>query len=136
MVESVSHKFIVIADESKLMPYIGGSGLGMPVEVIPFCWKHSLKRLVALFGKLRECADSGEAYVSDNGNYIMDLNFEKDIGDLNEASDAMLRLPGIVDHGMFIGLATTVIVAGLNGVTVNTKEFVVDSYSYNDFTSG
>ncbi|KAL8531799.1 hypothetical protein ACS0TY_008409 [Phlomoides rotata] len=142
MVESVSEKFIVVVDESKLMPYIGGSGLAMPVEVIPFCWKHSLDRLVALFGctgKLRRCADGGKAYVSDNGNYIIDLYFERDIGDLNEASDAILRLPGIVEHGMFIGLATSVIVAGVNGVTVKTKvgkELVVDSFSYNDLSNG
>lgn len=145
MVESASKKFIVIVDESKLVNHIGGSGLAMPVEVIPFCWNHSLKRLVALFadagcvGELRKCADSGKAYVSDNGNYIIDLYFQRDIGDLNEASDAILRLPGIVEHGMFIGLATSVIVAGVNGVTVKTKvgsELVVDSFSYNDLRNG
>ncbi|KAH6763083.1 ribose-5-phosphate isomerase 2 [Perilla frutescens var. hirtella] len=146
MVESVTKKFIVIVDESKLVSHIGGSGLAMPVEVIPFCWNHSLSRLVALFayagcvGKLRRCGgDGGEAYVSDNGNYIIDLYFERDFGDLNEASDKILRLPGIVEHGMFIGLASSVIVAGVNGVTVKTKkgsELVVDSFSYSDLRNG
>lgn len=148
MVESASRKFIAIVDESKLVPHIGGSRLAMPVEVIPFCWSHSLSRLVALFagagcvGKLRTSAGGGggEAYVSDNGNYIIDLYFERDIGDLNEASDKILRLPGIVEHGMFIGLASSVIVAGVNGVTVKTKkkggELVVDSFSYTDLRNG
>lgn len=144
MVESVTKKFIVIVDESKLVSHIGGSRLAMPVEVIPFCWNHSLSRLVALFadagcvGKLRTCA-GGEAYVSDNGNYIIDLYFEREIGDLDEASDKILRLPGIVEHGMFIGLASSVIVAGVNGITVKTKkgsELAVDSFSYSDLRNG
>ncbi|EYU30435.1 hypothetical protein MIMGU_mgv1a026897mg, partial [Erythranthe guttata] len=125
MVESASKKFVVIVDESKMVDYVGGSRLAMPVEVIPFCWNHSLKRLVDSFGCVGElrmsagCTD--KAYVTDNGNYIIDLYFEKDIGDLNEASDRILRLPGIVEHGMFVGLATSVIVAGVDGVTVKTK---------------
>ncbi|PIN14726.1 Ribose 5-phosphate isomerase [Handroanthus impetiginosus] len=145
MVESASKKFVVIVDESKLVNHIGGSGLAMPVEVIPFCWNHSLKRLVNLFadsgcvGQLRKCPESGKPYVTDNGNYIIDLYFERDIGDLNEASDGILRLPGIVEHGMFIGLATSLIVAGIDGVTVKTKvgtELEVDSFCYNDLRNG
>ncbi|KAL2546049.1 putative ribose-5-phosphate isomerase 1 [Forsythia ovata] len=145
MVESASKKFIVIVDESKLVNYVGGSGLAMPVEVIPFCWNHSLKRLVTLFadagcaGELRKCAETGEAFVTDNGNYIIDLYFEKDIGDLNEASDLILRLPGIVEHGMFLGLATSLIVAGVEGITVKTKigkELEVDSFCYTDLRNG
>ncbi|KAG8366706.1 hypothetical protein BUALT_Bualt17G0107300 [Buddleja alternifolia] len=145
MVESASKKFVVIVDESKLVNYVGGSKLAMPVEVIPFCWSHSLNRLVALFadsgcvGELRKCVTGEKAYVTDNGNYIIDLYFERDIGDLNEASDAILRLPGIVEHGMFIGLATSVIVAGVDGVTVKTKvgnELEVDYFCYNDLRNG
>ncbi|GFP83497.1 probable ribose-5-phosphate isomerase 2 [Phtheirospermum japonicum] len=145
MIESVSKKFIVIVDESKLVNHIGGSKLAMPVEVIPFCWDHSLKRLVDLFsdkgclGELRKCKESGKIYVTDNGNYIIDLYFEKDIGDLNEASDRILRLPGIVEHGMFIGLATSVIVAGVDGVTVKTKvgdDLEVGLFPYSDLRNG
>ncbi|GER29928.1 ribose-5-phosphate isomerase-like protein [Striga asiatica] len=145
MIESVSKKFIVIVDESKLVSHIGGSRLAMPVEVIPFCWEHSRRRLVDLFadrgclGELRRCGKDGEIYVTDNGNYIIDLYLERDIGDLKEASDRILRLPGIVEHGMFVGLATSVIVAGVSGVTVKTKvggELEVDSFSYGDLRNG
>ncbi|KAH6765320.1 Ribose 5-phosphate isomerase [Perilla frutescens var. frutescens] len=151
MVESVAKKFIVIVDESKLVKYVGGSRLAMPVEVVQFCWSHSLKRLEDLFayagcvGQLRKTATAaaadggGKAYVTDNGNYIIDLYFEKEIGDLNEASDVILRLPGIVDHGMFIGLATSVIVAGVDGVTIKTKkgnELEMDYFCYSDLRNG
>ncbi|XP_057765885.1 probable ribose-5-phosphate isomerase 1 [Salvia miltiorrhiza] len=147
MVESVAKKFIVIVDESKLVKYVGGSRLAMPVEVVQFCWNHSLKRLEELFAyagcvaQLRKAADGGgkKPYVTDNKNYIIDLYFDKAIGDLNKASDAVLRLPGIVDHGMFIGLATSVIVAGVDGVTIKTKkgnETELDYFCYNDLRKG
>lgn len=147
MVESGAKKFIVIVDESKLVKYVGGSRLAMPVEVVQFCWSHSLKRLEDLFAyagcvaQLRKASDGGgkAAFVTDNGNYIVDLYFEKEIGGLNEASDAILRLPGIVDHGMFIGLATSVIVAGVDGVTIKTKkgnEMELDYFCYNDLRNG
>ncbi|KAL3510638.1 hypothetical protein ACH5RR_030039 [Cinchona calisaya] len=123
MVEAASKKFIVIVDESKLVNYIGGSGLAMPVEIVPFCWKFTLKRLEMLFmeagcvGKLRMFAGREEPFVTDNGNYIIDLYFKKDIGDLKASSDAILRLAGVVEHGMFLDMATTLIVAGELGVT-------------------
>lgn len=145
MVESASKKFIVIVDESKLVNHVGGSRLAMPVEVIPFCWEHSLRRLVTLFtragceGKLRKSTKDGKPYVTDNGNYIIDLYFKRDMGDLNEASDAILRLPGIVEHGMFIGLATTVIAAGVDGITIKTRagnQLELGYFSYNDLRNG
>ncbi|KAG8382590.1 hypothetical protein BUALT_Bualt05G0093400 [Buddleja alternifolia] len=118
MVESASKKFVVIIDESKLVNYVGGSKLAMPVE---------------------KCANGEKAYVTDNGNYITDLYFERDIGDLNEASDAILRLPDIVEHVIFFGLATFVIVASVDAVTVKTKvenELEVDYLCYNDLRNG
>ncbi|XP_050237142.1 probable ribose-5-phosphate isomerase 2 [Mercurialis annua] len=125
MIEGACKKFIVIVDESKLVKYIGGSGLAMPVEIVPFCWKFTAKRLQDLFGyagcvaKLR--TNGGEPFVTDNGNYIVEMFFKKDIGDLNVASDAILRLAGVVEHGMFLDMATTVIVAGELGVTIKNK---------------
>lgn len=127
MVETASKKFIVIVDESKLVNHIGGSGLAMPVEIVPFCWKFTLKRLEMLFmeagciGKLRMFPGTENPFVTDNGNYIIDLYFKKDIGDLKAASDAILRLAGVVEHGMFLDMATTLIVAGELGVSVRNK---------------
>lgn len=127
MIESACKKFICIVDETKLVKYLGGSGLAMPVEVVPFCWKFSAQRLRILFqdsgcvAKLRTYPENGQPFVTDNENYIIDLYFKKDIGDLNVASDAILRLPGIVEHGMFLNMATTVIVAGELGISIKDK---------------
>ncbi|XAR52486.1 Ribose-5-phosphate isomerase [Bertholletia excelsa] len=127
MIEGASKKFIVIVDESKLVKHLGGSGLAMPVEIVPFCWKFTAQKLQILFedsgcvAKLRTYTENGEPFVTDNGNYIIDMYFKRDIGDLNTASDSILRLPGVVEHGMFISMASTVIVAGELGVTVKNK---------------
>lgn len=125
MVEGACKKFIVIVDESKLVPHLGGSGLAMPVEVVPFCWKFTAKRLQDLFedcGCVAKLRTTGEQpVVTDNGNYVIDLYLKKDIGDLKVASDNILRLPGVVEHGMFLDMATTVIVASELGVTIRNK---------------
>nr|GEV37457.1 probable ribose-5-phosphate isomerase 2 [Tanacetum cinerariifolium] len=128
MIEGCCKKFVVIVDESKLVDYVGGIGLALPVEVVLFCWKFTASKLQTLFkdagcvAKLRVISGSVDhPYVTDNGNYIIDLYFKKDIGDLKAAGDAMLRFAGVVEHGMFIDMATTLIVAGELGVTVRHK---------------
>lgn len=127
LIEGACKKFVVIVDESKMVKYLGGSGLAVPVEIVPFCWKYTAEKLRKLFedagcnAKLRTYPDNGKPFETDNMNYIVDLYFEKDIGDLNVASDAVLRLPSVVEHGMFLGMATTVIIAGELGVTVKHR---------------
>ncbi|KAL1158787.1 hypothetical protein V6Z11_A08G247800 [Gossypium hirsutum] len=88
MVEAASSSFIVVADDSKLVSGLGGSGLAMPVEVVQFCWKYNLVRLEGLFkelgceAKLRLAGDGSEKpYVTDNMNYIVDLYFKNPIKD-------------------------------------------------------
>lgn len=127
MIEICSKKFVVIVDESKIVDYIGGSGLAMPVEIVQFCWKFTLQKLELLFkdedcvAKIRTLPETLDPFVTDNGNYIIDLFFKKSIGDLKAAGDAILRIPGVVDHGLFVDMATTVIVAGDGGVIVKNK---------------
>ncbi|CAN6844533.1 unnamed protein product [Brassica oleracea] len=127
MVEGASKKFVVIVDESKLVKHLGGSGLAVPVEVVPFCCDFTRGKLEELFreagckAKLRVKSGGETAAVTDNGNYVVDLYLERDMGDLEAASEKILRLPGVVEHGMFLGIATTLIVAGKSGVTVKDR---------------
>ncbi|XP_039069523.1 probable ribose-5-phosphate isomerase 2 [Hibiscus syriacus] len=126
MVEGACKKFVCIVDESKLVKHLGGSGLALPVEVVPFCWKFTANKLQNLFrrsgcaAKLRNDRE-GKPFVTDNGNYIVDLYLKKELGDLHIASDSMLRIAGVVEHGMFLDMATTVIVAGELGITIEKK---------------
>ncbi|CAH8337386.1 unnamed protein product [Eruca vesicaria subsp. sativa] len=128
MVEGASKKFVVIVDDSKLVPHLGGSGLAVPVEVVPFCCDFTRGKLEELFreagckAKLRVKEET--VAVTDNGNYVVDLYLERDMGDLEAASEKILRLPGVVEHGMFLGIATTLIVAGKSGLLVQNRSGV------------
>ncbi|GFZ02866.1 ribose 5-phosphate isomerase, type A protein [Actinidia rufa] len=126
MVEAASDKFVVVVDDSKLVSGLGGSGLAMPVEVVQFCWKYNLIRLGELFredscvAKLR-LGDGDKPYVTDNMNYIVDLYFEKPIRDSEAAGREISALEGVVEHGLFLNMATAVLIAGKDGVTVKNK---------------
>ncbi|KAJ0982466.1 hypothetical protein J5N97_010721 [Dioscorea zingiberensis] len=126
MVEAASDKFVVVADETKLVTGLGGSGLAMPVEVVQFCWKYNLIRLQELFkdegceAKLR-LDDGGKPYVTDNSNYIVDLYFKTPIKDAPAAGKEISAFEGVVEHGLFLDMASAVIIAGKNGVDVKDK---------------
>ena len=126
MVEAASDKFVVVVDETKLVDGLGGSGLAMPVEVVQFCWKHNLVRLQDLFkdegceAKLRLEAD-GKPYVTDNSNYIVDLYFKTPIKDGLAAGKEISAFEGVVEHGLFLDMATAVIIAGKDGIDIKTK---------------
>ena len=127
MIEGAGDRFVVIVDEFKLVPRLGCTG-AIPVEVIPFGAPHTLGLIRNLFdglpgfhARLRTVPaakgeDSEQPFVTDNGNYIVEMFFEDGIrGDLRDISDRLLRITGVVEHGMFLGIATTVIVANQDG---------------------
>jgi ribose 5-phosphate isomerase A len=126
MVEVQAKKFIVIVDDSKLVPGLGISG-AMPVEVTPFCWEFNLKRLQEL-DSVKGCraelrmadGDGSKPYVTDNDNYIVDLYFDQPIADPVQAAKDFEGLVGVVEHGLFLGMSTAVIIAGKDGVEVRT----------------
>nr|XP_010923533.1 probable ribose-5-phosphate isomerase 3, chloroplastic [Elaeis guineensis] len=126
MVEAASNKFVVVVDETKLVPGLGGSGLAMPVEVVQFCWKYNHTRLQEIFkeegceAKLRLDAD-GKPYVTDNSNYIVDLYFKTPIKDAPAAGKEISALEGVVEHGLFLDMASAVIIAGKDGVSIKSK---------------
>ncbi|KAJ7978099.1 Ribose 5-phosphate isomerase A [Quillaja saponaria] len=126
MVEAASDKFVVVVDDTKLVAGLGGSGLAMPVEVVQFCWKYNLVRLQELFNeegvesKLR-LNDDGKPFVTDNSNYIVDLYFKTPIKDGLAAGAEISALEGVVEHGLFLDMATAVIISGKDGVNVKAK---------------
>lgn len=128
MVEVQAKKFIVIVDESKLVKGLGISG-AMPVEVTPFCWEFNLNRILQLdsvkgcTAKLRK--DGDKPYVTDNDNYIVDLYFDSPIEDPPQAAEDFKSLVGVVEHGLFLGMSTAVIIAGKDGVYVKSPDQMV-----------
>jgi ribose 5-phosphate isomerase A len=120
IVAAASKRMVVIADASKYVARIGAFPL--PVEVVPFglaATRRHIERAAAAFGrqpriKLRARQD-GETFVTDGGHYILDCAFGS-IDAPEALAEALRKIPGIVDHGLFIGLASAVILAGGDGV--------------------
>ena len=122
IVAATSAHMIVIADESKLVPALGAFPL--PIEIVPFGMAatvlaigHALEWL-GLPGNLtlRMGAD-GHAFVTDSGHRIIDAALGR-IPDPDKLADALVAIPGVVEHGLFLRLAGTAIVAGPSGIRV------------------
>jgi len=114
VVASASKKMVVVADSSKLVPALGKFPL--PVEVIPFA-RAVVERKLASLGatpKLRLKQD-GQPYITDNGNHILDASFGK-IADPPAVARILSDTPGVVEHGLFIGLAKMALVGNGNRV--------------------
>ena len=125
--------FVVPVDESKLTDGLG-PGFPVPVEITPFCHEHTLRTV----GELASCAgckpvlrmgssssnqpDGDEIAVTDNGNYIVDLHFEEPIEDAVKMAEEIKATVGVVDHGLFCGMTTAVIIAGADGISVKESE--------------
>src|SRR5271166_6172912 len=108
VIASASKKMIVIADSGKIVPVLGKFPL--PIEVISFARTVVEKKVVSLgaSAKMRTRPD-GSPYITDNGNWILDCSFGK-IADPPALALALSQIPGIVEHGLFIGLATYALV--------------------------
>jgi ribose 5-phosphate isomerase A len=115
IVASAARKFIVIADSSKLVPHLGRFPL--PVEVIKMALPIVTRKLEA-FGlkpKLRHRPD-GSTYITDEGNYILDCACGKILNTAKTAAEIRL-IAGVVEHGLFLRMASLALIAGENGVT-------------------
>ena len=119
IVAASSRRMVAIADSTKRVARLGRFPL--PIEVVPFGLASTRRRLeraaasVGLGGAIELRRRDGAIFVTDGGHYILDCAFGAipDPDALNRALDAV---PGVVEHGLFIGLATTAIFAGPNGI--------------------
>jgi ribose 5-phosphate isomerase A len=106
---------IIVVDESKLSPCLGTRHV-LPVEVLPFGWRSAARYLEALGAKyvVRHTPDGAE-YRTDQGNMILDCDFGP-IANPAQLADQLDRRAGIVEHGLFVGLAHLVVVSGAGGI--------------------
>ncbi|HZP18243.1 MAG TPA: ribose-5-phosphate isomerase RpiA [Terriglobales bacterium] len=118
IVASVSRRFIVVADSAKQVTRLGRFPL--PVEIIPFA-QTLITRRVELLGaqvSLRRYP-YGNPYVSDEGHQILDCTFGA-IHDAQALAETLRSIPGVVEHGLFIGMAEMALV-GRNGSVVQLR---------------
>lgn len=120
IVAAAAERFLVIADCSKRVHRLGTFPL--PVEVVPFGWRATAEK-VAEAVRAAGCAENflhvrgGEAHPfrSDQGNFILDVA-ARDIPDAERLAAGLAAIPGVVEHGLFIGMAESALVAGGQGV--------------------
>jgi ribose 5-phosphate isomerase A len=122
IVARASKRMVVIADESKWVPTLGRFPL--PIEVVPFGLKATQNEIEAAF---RACGVSGpltlrkdkngHVFVTDGGHWILDAAMGR-IPAPERLADALSPIPGVVEHGLFIGLVQAAILAGASGIRV------------------
>ena len=113
LVAATAEEFVVIVGENKLVAVLGEQ-FRLPVEVMPFGWTHARRRVEATgcTTELRRRGD--EPLVTDNGNWILDCSY----GGITEPAalaDVLDATVGVVDHGLFVGMAGRVVVADDQG---------------------
>jgi ribose 5-phosphate isomerase A len=116
VVAAASKRFVVVVDASKVVQRLGVGVL--PIEVLPFLWRSTAEHLVPLGTSLTVRGGEETPYITDNGNLILDLTIEGGITDTGALADAIRKTTGVVEHGLFIGMTDTCIVAGPDGPEV------------------
>ncbi|MGN7820751.1 ribose-5-phosphate isomerase RpiA [Chitinophaga varians] len=112
IVAAASAEMIVVTDESKVVKCLGRFPL--PVEIIPFAWELTFRRLLALDAAPVLRTSNGRTVVTDNGNYILDCHYEK-IKDPVALHQQLNDIPGVVENGLFLHYASRVIIGYADG---------------------
>lgn len=115
LLAKAANQFIAVADASKLVSYIGQNFV-IPIEVIPFAWQLAKKSLqdIGSIGDLRPNAAKDGFWVTSHGSYVLDMKFDKNL-DAKSLNALINDTPGVVEHGIFHGLADVILIAN-NGV--------------------
>jgi ribose 5-phosphate isomerase A len=119
IVASASNKMVCIVDESKLVELLGRFPL--PIEVVPFAWRSTERHLRKLFEqsglgepKIEVRGGLEKPLITDSGHYLLDCHLEK-LPDPESLAGKLNQIPGVVEHGLFIGIATDAVVGHANG---------------------
>lgn len=117
IVASAARRFVLFGDSSKRVRQLGERA-PVPVEVVPFGLAPSTRKLAALGCEpiLRRAA-GGEPFRTDGGSYILDCRFGL-IADPEALAAAIAAIPGVVEHGLFLGMAQRAVLAGPAGVEI------------------
>ena len=117
IVEIHTDHLLIVVDDSKLVPRLGRGPL--PVDVVPFGQEVTLRWLNTLGCRAElRLEEDGTRVVTDNGNYMALCWFPEGIADPYALGHALAERPGIAEHGLFLDMAHTVLVAGEDGIRV------------------
>lgn len=118
LVDEAADQLIIVVDDRKLVQTLGAFPL--PVEVVPFGWETTAKRIERLNGNPQLRRKDDEIFVTNNGNYILDCSFPS-IPDPAALHQQLKLLLGVVETGLFINMTDIVIVGEENGLRILEK---------------
>jgi ribose 5-phosphate isomerase A len=121
MVVEAARRFVVLVDDSKRVARLGERA-PLPVEVVPFGWRAHLPFFRTLGAAPEIRGGEGEPFLTDNGNYIVDLTFRGGIPAPDELELTLRARAGIVATGLFLGVADRVIVGTPEGLEILDRE--------------
>lgn len=111
IVETQAARLVIMVDDSKLTDRLGMRG-PIPVEVTPFAWRMQAAWLAATLNcRVSRREENGRPYITDNQNYILNCVFDGGIADPHWVHRQLAGRTGLVGHGLFLDMATDVIVA-------------------------
>lgn len=115
IVASASRRFVVVADQFKLVARLGQS-FALPIEVIPFAAPLVHHKLIDLGANVKLRGGTETPFITDNHNLILDCTFPQGIADPATLDDRLHRIVGIVETGLFLGMAQQALIGGPDGV--------------------
>ncbi|PFO79749.1 ribose-5-phosphate isomerase RpiA [Bacillus cereus] len=114
IVATSSKKLIIIADESKLVKDLGTFPL--PIEIVPFAWEQTAKRIQSLGCQTILRIQNNQAFITDNGNMILDCVFQNRIKNPIDTHQQLKMLTGVIETGLFINMVDKAILATEKGI--------------------
>ena len=116
IVAAASRRLVIVADESKRVAQLA-TRAPVPVEVIPFARRPVAGYLASLGGRVVARQRDGRPFITDEGNIILDCHFAG-LTNPREMAQLIRTQPGVVEHGLFLGMATEAVIAGERGIIV------------------
>lgn len=117
LVAAAARKYLIVAEESKLVEVLG-KGRPLPVEILPFLWRQTAERLAAVWGEGAAWVIRGgseDPFVTDNGGFVIDVSLPAGIPDPGALGRRIKGVSGVVEHGLFVGMAQACILGGEEG---------------------
>lgn len=116
IVARAARQFIVIVDQAKQVPHLG-LPFPLPVEIVPFGWRTTQRHLENLGWPSVLRQENGQPFVTDNGNYVVDVQIPE-ITEPSVLETSLKQIPGVVECGLFVRMASLVIVGTSEGPLV------------------
>ena len=117
IVASASALHVIVVDDSKLVDLLG-TRAPLPVEIVRFGYESTIAKIAQTGCRVALRIQNGVPFVTDEGHYLVDCRYAEGITAPEELGATLCAIPGVVEHGMFLGMASRVIVAGHQGLSV------------------